>query len=120
MTPTRAQERRFYRYAVQACLEQFYEKSKPEATRLVRAWWKRLSEYGVLNSDLFLHAEAMNSAGEIAEMSVIPITSRNREAYHRLLEESRDRVLAQAKPQAAHKVREPKKQDAERQKQLVQ
>jgi hypothetical protein len=91
---TKAQERRWYRYAVQLSLEQFYGKSGPEASRLVRGWWKRLSESGSLDSDLFLHAEPLNTAAGIAQMKAIAITDSNRGAYHRLLDRSRDLVLA--------------------------
>jgi hypothetical protein len=121
MTPaiqiTRAQELRFYRAAVQASLEQFYEKTRPEANRLVRAWWKRLSESGTLKSDLFLHDEPMNTAAGIADVRVIPITSKNRETYHRILDQSRDLALAQAR--AKRKEREPQTKSPEGQKQLV-
>jgi hypothetical protein len=123
MTPaiqiTRAQELRFYRTAVQASLEQFYEKTRPEAARLVRAWWKRLSESGTLKSDLFLHDEPMNTAAGIADVRVIAITSKNREAYHRILNQSRDLVLTHAKPKAKPKQLEPKTTTSEPQKQLV-
>ena len=123
MTPitqmTRAQEQRFYRHAVQASLEQFYRIAKPEASRLVRNWWKRLSESGALNSELFLHSEPINTAAGIAEMSVIPITSRNRETYHRILDQSRDLVLAQAKPKPTHQEHEPQKRAAQQLEPLV-
>jgi hypothetical protein len=121
MTPaiqiTRAQELRFYRAAVQASLEQFYEKTRPEASRLVRAWWKRLSESGTLKSDLFLHAEPMNTAAGIADVRVIPVTSKNREAYHRILDQSRDLALTHAR--GKRKEREPQTKSSEGQTQLV-
>jgi hypothetical protein len=122
MTPTirmtRTQERRAYRNAVQASLEHFYGKSRSEASRLVRDWWSRLSRSGSLDSGLFLHPEAINTAAGIAEVRAIPITSKNREAYHRILDQSCDLVLAQSKSKAAVEL-EPKRKDAERQKQLI-
>ena len=90
---TKTQERRSYRHAVQLSLEQFYGKSSFEAARLVREWWKRLSESGCLDSDLFLHAEALNTAAGIAQARAIPVTESNREAYHRILDRSRDLAL---------------------------
>lgn len=98
MTPTvqmtNTQERRFYREAVQASLAEFYGKSEIEARRLVRDWWKRLSESGVLNSGLFLHSEPINTAAGIAQTEVVQITEKNRATYHRILNHSRDLVLA--------------------------
>lgn len=64
---TNAQERRFYREAVQASLEQFYGKSHIEARKLVREWWGRLSETGVSDFGLFMHSEPINTAAGIAE-----------------------------------------------------
>jgi hypothetical protein len=97
MTPraqmTNAQERRFYREVVQASLEKFYGKSQLEAKKLVRDWWRRLSESGVSDSGLFLHAEPINTAAGIAEARVVQITEDNRAAYHRILNHSRDLVL---------------------------
>ena len=98
MTPTVqmtiAQERKFYREAVQASLQSFYGKSPIDAKRLVRDWWKRLVESGVSDSGLFLHSEPINMAAGIAEAQVMQITKSNRETYHRLLNRSRDLVLA--------------------------
>jgi hypothetical protein len=98
---TRTQEKRAYRVAVQASLETFYGKSKPEATKLVRAWWSRLGLTRAFKSGVFLCTEAMNTAGHIAQVDVIAITAKNRDEYHRLLDESRDLVLAKTTYSAA-------------------
>lgn len=98
---TRTQERRFYRNAVQASLETFYGKSRPEANKLVRDWWSRLRSTKAFESGIFLHAEPMNTAANIADVSVIAITDDNRAVYHRLLDESRDLVLSKTASSAA-------------------
>jgi hypothetical protein len=115
---TSAQERRFYREAVQASLERFYGKSKLEARQLVRGWWKRLTESGASDSGLFLHAEPINTAAGIAEVRVVPITAENRKAYHRILDQSRDLVLL-PKSKAEQKTSKPTAAETERQKRLV-
>lgn len=115
MTPTtqttKSQERTIYRKAVQASLETFYGKSKPEAKRLVKGWWNRLSESDAFDSELFLHSEPINTAAGIADVRAVPITSANRQTYHRILNRSRDKVLA---PQP-----ETKRTNAEPEKRLV-
>jgi hypothetical protein len=102
MTPalhmTRAQERRFYRDAVRASLETFYGKSKSEAAKLVRDWWARLIATKAFESGIFLHAEPVNTAANIAGARVIAITGENRTQYHRILDESRDLVLPKTMP----------------------
>ncbi len=98
---TRTQEKRFYRNAVQASLETFYGKSRPEATKLVSDWWSRLRSTRAFESGIFLHAEPMNTAANIADVSVIAITEDNRAVYHRLLDESRDLVLSKTASSAA-------------------
>ena len=105
MTPkmTKTQEQRVYRTAVQASLETFYGKSAPEATRLVRDWWKRLASNDSFDSDLLLHAEPMNTAAGLAKASVVPITSENRDRYHRVLNRSRDVALSQGKFAGRHR-----------------
>jgi hypothetical protein len=100
---TNAQERKFYREAVQASLQEFYGKSEAESKRLVRDWWKRLSATRAFESGLFMHSEPINTAARIANVRVVPITSKNREFYHRILEHSRDLVLSQVKTRRAHK-----------------
>ncbi len=116
---TRTQEREFYRNAVLASLEQFYGKSKPEASKLVRDWWKRLAHSGAFASGLYLHSEPMNTAAGIAQAKVVPVTSKNRGAYHRILDESRDLALAHPRPKATVKELEPKKSaDSQRQRSI--
>jgi nucleoid DNA-binding protein len=109
---TKSQELRFYRNAVRVSLEQFYGKSRPEASRLVRDWWRRLSQSGAFHSELFLHAEPINTAAGIAEVRAIPITAKNRDAYHLILNQSRDLVLLHASLKATQIAPEPKKKDA--------
>jgi hypothetical protein len=94
LTMTKTQERRIYRDAVLACLEAFYGKSKPEATRLVRAWWTRLSETKAFESGMFLHAEPLHTAANIAGVRAVAITGQNRAGYHSILDRSRDLVLS--------------------------
>lgn len=98
---TRTQEKRFYRNAVQASLETFYGKSRPEATKLVSDWWSRLRSTKAFESGIFLHSEPLNTAANIADASVIAITEDNRAVYHRLLDESRDLVLSKTPSSAA-------------------
>jgi hypothetical protein len=118
MTPerhmTRSQEHRSYRYAVQASLETFYGKSKPEAVRLVNDWWKRLKEVSATDSDLFLHAEPIDTAAGLADKAVVTITAKNQATYHRVLDDSRD-----AASTPTHKGLKHPKTEAERRKQLV-
>ena len=116
---TKAQEHRFYRHAVQASLEHFYGKSELEARQLVKGWWGRLSEGGSLDSGLFLHAEPINTAAGVAEARAIPITAEIREAYHRILDQSRERAIAQAKTKTMTRGRQPKKDDSAFGSQLV-
>jgi hypothetical protein len=94
---TSVQERRFYREAVQASLQEFYGKSETEAKKLIGDWWKRLSGSKAFESGLFMHAEPINTAAGLADSKAVGITAKNREAYHRILEVSRDRVLVQVK-----------------------
>jgi hypothetical protein len=99
---TDAQERKFYREAVRASLVAFYGKSELDSKRLVRDWWKRLSATSGFRTGLFLHSEPMNTAAGIARVGVVPITSKNRDSYHRILDESRELVLSQVKARRAH------------------
>ncbi len=95
---TRTQEKRFYRDAVQASLETFYGKSKPEAAKLVRDWWTRLSATKAFESGIFLHSEPLNTAANIAGVPIIPISGQNRAKYHRVLDKSQDLVLSKTMP----------------------
>lgn len=114
---TRAQEKRFYRDAVQASLETFYGKSKPEAMKLVRDWWTRLLVTKAFESGIFLHSEPINTAANIAGVRVIAITGQNRLRYHRLLDESRDLVLPKTMPLPSPA--QLKRFEAEKNKQLL-
>jgi hypothetical protein len=109
MTPelhmTRTQEKRFYRNAVQACIEAFYGRSRPEAKQLVRDWWTRLSSTQSFETGMFLHSEPMNTAANIAGVPVLAITGKNRTAYHRILEESLDLVRSGTAPSPAQVVK---------------
>jgi hypothetical protein len=104
---TIAQERRFYREAVQASLQEFYGKSESESRKLVRNWWKRLSTTRAFISGIFMHSEPINTAAGIADVQVIALTSKNRQTYHRILDRSRDTVLFQAKTSPAYKDLKP-------------
>jgi hypothetical protein len=120
MTPalhmTRTQEKRFYRDAVQASLETFYGKSKPEAAKLVREWWTRLSATKAFESGIFLHSEPLNTAANIAGVPIIPISGQNRAKYHRILDKSQDLVLSKTMPLPSTAQR--KKLEGDRHKQL--
>lgn len=98
---TKAEERNFYREAVRASLQEFYGKSDAESRKLVSNWWKRLSTTKAFESGLFMHSEPINTAAGIAGVEVVPITSKNRENYHRILGKSWN--LLRANPRRAHK-----------------
>lgn len=119
MTPapqmTRTQEQRSYRNAVQASLEAFYGRSKAEAACLVDHWWKRLKKAGGTRSGLFLHSEPLNTAAGIADMHEVVMTPKNRETYHRILDESRDAT----KTSASHVIGTPTSTDSERRKHII-
>ena len=121
MTPvlhmTKTQEKRSYRIAVQASLETFYGRSKPEAMRLVREWWTRLKGTRAFESGIFLHAEPVVTAASIAGVGAIAITGQNRAVYHRILDESRDLALSKSAPLLSAAQR--KRVETEKQKKLL-
>lgn len=82
-----AQERLAYRLAVRACLEVYYGQSVAESHANAEAWWERLSKSSAFKSGFFMHAEPINTAGEIADQPIVALNERNGEAYEKLLEE---------------------------------
>lgn len=90
---TKPQKRRAYREAVQASLIEFYQTPETESKRLVSTWWKRLSDTSAFKSGLFMHSEPINTAADLIDAEVIPITSEIRERYRRILSDSLNRVL---------------------------
>jgi hypothetical protein len=104
---TIAQERKFYREAVRACLQEFYGIPENRSKTLTGSWWKRLSATQAFASGIFMHSEPMNTAAGIAGLQVIPLTSNNRQKYHRLLDRSRAAVLSPAKPSSRREAVRP-------------
>ena len=113
---TESQRKRAYRAAVEASLIEFYGVAGPTSRNLVKAWWKRLSDTSAFKSGLFMHAEPMNTAADLIQEEVRPISADIRAAYERVLRLSRDRALPlpktkralrqEMKPQSAIAVRE--------------
>ncbi|HEX9198101.1 MAG TPA: hypothetical protein VF865_00965 [Acidobacteriaceae bacterium] len=86
------QLRSAYREAVEECLVTFYRKDKRQAHELVSDWWTRLSKSRALRSGLFMHAEPIETAANLAEQKEAPITDRNRKLYQEILEKVSLRV----------------------------
>jgi hypothetical protein len=66
----------------------FYQTPEPDSKKLVKGWWKRLSSTDSFKTGLFMHNEPMNTAADLAQKDVVPITDEVRNAYQAVLFES--------------------------------
>lgn len=101
-----------YRIAVQSSLVAFYQKSDSEAERLVERWWQRLSPSEDIQSEMFLHSEALATAADLAHTKEIQLTDAVRQRYREILRTSTRKAMTNQK-QAVHSTRlQPIKQHA--------
>jgi hypothetical protein len=94
---TKAQKRKFYREAVRETLVAIYGRSESDSRSLVAAWWKRATESGALQSEIFFHAEPLHVAADISHSRSIEITAQNEKAYENVLSRAREWAFAKTK-----------------------
>jgi hypothetical protein len=91
MTPIQLQSA--YRLAVQSSLVAFYRQSDSQAERLVNDWWNRLSRVEDIQSEMFLHDEALSTAADLARVQEVKLTDAVRQRYRKILLESTNAAL---------------------------
>jgi len=101
-----------YRIAVQSSLTAFYQKSDAEAERLVTTWWQRLSPREDIQSGMFLHAEALATAADLAHMKEIQLTDAVRQRYRQILRTSTREALTKQRQEVHSTLPQPVKQRA--------
>ncbi len=77
-----------YKYTVRTCLMRFYAKTETEAEELVQVWWDRMRSLDDGYEDLFLHAEAITTAADLAKSADVPVTSESQAIYDAILEDA--------------------------------
>jgi len=98
---TLSQERAAYRRTVELVLTDFLQTDPKVAAGLVKDWWQRLSQTSAYKSGIFLHAEPLNTAADLAGVRPVRLESRERERYLELVEKAMSPLPAKVgKPSA--------------------
>lgn len=80
---TEAQNRLAFRFAVKACLEEFYR--EPAAESIVSAWWSRISKTSAFKSGYFMHSEPIDTAARLIDKEAVELSADQEAAYDRLV-----------------------------------
>jgi len=100
MNPTQLQVA--YRHAVESSLVTFYRKTEIEAKRLVDDWWRRMSPQSDIDSQMYLHSEALTVAADLARKDEVELTDSVRQLYRRILQQSTCFALEVRRAPAKH------------------
>jgi hypothetical protein len=88
---TEAQNRLAFRFAVKACLEDFYR--EPAAESIVSAWWGRISKTSAFKSGYFMHSEPISTAARLIDKTVVELSAEDEVAYEQLKEDAFRRAI---------------------------
>ena len=80
---TEAQNRLAFRFAVKACLEEFYR--EPAAESIVSAWGSRISKTSAFKSGYFMHSEPIDTAARLIDKEAVELSADQEAAYDRLV-----------------------------------
>jgi len=80
---TEAQNRLAFRFAVKACLEEFYR--EPAAESIVSAWWGRISGTSAFKSGYFMHSEPIDTAARLIDKDSVELSADQEVAYDQLV-----------------------------------
>jgi len=80
---TEAQNRLAFRFAVRACLEEFYR--EPAAESIVSAWWGRISKTSAFKSGYFMHSEPIDTAARLIDKEAFELNADQEAAYDQIV-----------------------------------